>query len=163
MKPIAVLALLLAVGIATYSAAAWAASPPTSTERSLLRQVKTLKAQVAKLQKTDKTQTSAINTIGNIALSDLIYSACSTAVTADAVQGTWQVVDQIAAATQAGKTYFGAQTPVSDSVTGLSQTACQTTNVTRSQALPPTAAQFSALLGNFKSAALRKALRLQHH
>lgn len=155
MKLVALLALVLGVAIATYSAAAWSAPAATPTELKLQKDVRALKAQVAKLQKADKTQNTAINTIGDIALSDLIYSACVTAVTADAVQGTWQIVDQIAAATQAGKTYFGAQTPVSDSVTGLNQTACQTANVSRSQTLPPTSAQFTALLGNFQSALLR--------
>jgi hypothetical protein len=164
MKPIAVLALVLAVGIATYSAAAWSASPPTPTEKQLLRNVATLKAQVAKLQKTQKAQTTAINTIGNLTVASLAYGACETAITADAIQGTWQVVDQIAAATQAGKTYFGAQTPVSDSVLSglLTAPACQAASVTRSQALPPTSAQFSALLGILKSAAFRQSFRLQH-
>jgi phage I-like protein len=164
MKPIAVLALVLAVGIATYSAAAWSAPSATPTEQKLLKNVATLKAQVAKLQKTDKTQNANINTVANIAVSALAYSACSTAVTADAIQGTWQIVDQLSAATQAGKTYFGAQTPVSDSVLSglLTAPACQAASVTRSQALPPTSAQFSALLGVLKSFELRHGFKLQH-
>lgn len=164
MKAIAVLALVLAVGVGTYSATATSAPSATPTEQQLLRSVATLKAQVAKLQKTDKTQNANINTVANIALSALAYGACNTAVTADAIQGTWEVIDQIAAATQAGKTYFGAQTPVSDSVLSglLTAPACQAASVTRSQALPPTAAQFNALLGVLKSAAFRQSYRLQH-
>jgi hypothetical protein len=162
MKLVALLALVLGVAIATYSAAAWSAPTATPTEQKLLKSVASLKAQVAKLQKTDKTQNGNINAIGNIAISGLVYDACVTAVTSDAIQGTWQIVDQIAAATQAGKTYFGAQTPVSDSVTGLTGTACEATSVTRSQALPPTSAQFNALLSNFKAAALRQGFRLRH-
>ena len=143
---------------------ATSAPSATPTEQKLLKSVATLKAQVAKLQKTDKTQNSNINTVANIAVSALAYGACNTAITADAVQGTWQVIDQIAAATQAGKTYFGAQTPVSDSVLSglLTAPACQAASVTRSQALPPTAAQFNALLGVLKSAAFRQSYRLQH-
>lgn len=164
MKAIAMLALVLAVGIGAYSATAMSAPSATPTEQKLLKSVATLKAQVAKLQKTDKTQNSNINTVANIAVSALAYGACNTAITADAVQGTWQVIDQIAAATQAGKTYFGAQTPVSDSVLSglLTAPACQAASVTRSQALPPTAAQFNALLGVLKSAAFRQSYRLQH-
>jgi len=37
-----------------------------------------------------------------------------------------------------GKTYFGAQTPVSDELAG--QSICQLISVPRSQALPPTVA-----------------------
>jgi phage I-like protein len=162
MKPIAVLALVLAVGVATYSAAAWSAPSATPTEKQLLRNVATLKAQVAKLQKADKAQNTAINNVASVAVGSLVYSACSSAITADAVQGTWQVVDQIAAATQAGKTYFGAQTPVADPVlTGLlTQPACQALQVTRSQALPPTAAPFNSLLGVLKGASLRQGFKL---
>jgi len=163
MKPIVLLALVLAVGIATYSAAAWSAAPPSPSEKQLLKDVKTLKSQVAKLQKTSKSQTTAINNVANIAVASLAYGACSSALTADAVQGTWQIVDQIAAATQAGKTYFGAQTPVSDPViTGLlTAPACQALQVTRSQALPPTAAQFNALIGMLRGANLRQSFQLQ--
>ena len=165
MKPIALLALVLAVGIATYSAAAWSASPPSPTEKQLLKSVATLKVQVAKLQKSDKTQNTAINNVANVAVASLVYSACATAVTADVVQGTWQIVDQIASATQAGKTYFGAQTPVADPVlTGLlTVPACQALQVARSQALPPTAASFNSLLGVLKGSAFREGFRLQHH
>src|SRR5947207_8564897 len=162
MKPIVLLALVLAVGIATYSAAAWSAAPPSPTEKQLLKDVKTLKSQVAKLQKTSKSQTTAINNVANIAVASLAYGACSSALTADAVQGTWQIVDQIAAATQAGKTYFGAQTPVSDSLPGLTTPVCQDLKVTRSQALPPTAGQFDTLIGVFRAAALRQSLQLHH-
>ena len=162
MKLVALLALVLAVGIATYSAAAWSAAPPSPTERQLLRDVKSLKAQVAKLQKTQKTHATAINNLGDLTVFALVYDACSSAITTDAIQGTWQIVDQIAAATQAGKTYFGVQTPVADSVSGLTTPACQTLKVTRSQTLPPTSAQFSALLGVLKSTSLRQGFRLEH-
>ena len=162
MKYVAVLALAVAVAVGSYAAAAWSAAPQSPTERQLVRDVKTLKAQVAKLQKTDKIQTANINTLGNIEGLAIAYAACSTAVTADVAQGTWQIVDQIAAATQGGKTYFGAQTPVSDSVSGLNVPACQALQVARSQGLPPTVAQLDALLGVFRSAQLRQGFRLQH-
>jgi hypothetical protein len=54
------------------------------------------------------------------------------------------VIDQASAATQAGKTYFGPQTPVVDTLGGAP--ICQTIGVNRSQTVPPTAAQLNALL-----------------
>ena len=71
------------------------------------------------------------------------------AITADGLQGTWQVIDQLSAATQGGKTYFGAQTPVSDAIAG--QSICQLISVPRPHALPPTVAPFSALLALFQT------------
>jgi len=73
-----------------------------------------------------------------------IIGACNTAIAADGLQGTWQVIDQLSAATQAGKTYFGPQTPVDDSIGGVH--ICAEIGIPRSQALPPTTAPFSALL-----------------
>src|SRR5438094_10293553 len=112
MKHVALVAAAIAVGVATYSAAALSAAPPSPSEKQLLKDVKTLKSQVAKLQKTSKSQTTAINNVANIAVASLAYGACSSALTADAVQGTWQIVDQIAAATQAGQTHTGDQAPI---------------------------------------------------
>src|SRR5436190_18725858 len=150
MKPVALLAVVLAVGVATYSAAAWSAAPTSPTEKQLLKQVKTLQSQVKTLQKSDKRQNTAIGQIAGFAALGAEYSICSTALTADAVQGTWEIVDQIAAATQAGKNYFGTQTPVSDSLPGLTTPVCQDLKVTRSQALPPTAGQFDTLISVFR-------------
>ena len=65
---------------------------------------------------------------------------CENVVITDALQGTWNVVDQIAQATQAGKTYFGAQTPLAD------KGACTAFKITRSQGVPPTALVFNSLV-----------------
>ena len=67
---------------------------------------------------------------------------CTAVVTADALQGTWAIIDQIATATQAGKTYFGPQTALNDQ--GLCSSGF---GVTRSQTLPPTVAPFASILG----------------
>ena len=85
----------------------------------------------------------------DIAIGVGIIGACNTAITADGLQGTWQVIDQLSTATQAGKTYFGPQTPVSDTIAG--QHICSAIGVTRSQALPPTSAPFSALLALYQT------------
>jgi hypothetical protein len=157
----ALIVVALVAAVATYATTATSAPNAGPTPQSLQRQINTLKSQVAKLQKTQKSQTTAINDAGNLAALSLVFSACSTAVTADAVQGTWQIVDQIAAATQAGKVYFGPQAAVSDAIQGLTAPACQALRVLRSQTLPPTAAQFSALIGILSSSQLQ-GYRPQH-
>jgi hypothetical protein len=160
MKYGALVVIALVAAIATYTATAWSASPPTPTEKKLLKDVKTLKSQVAKLQKDDKTLTANLNDLlGGVSLS-LVLNACTNAVTADAFQGTWQIIDQVSTATQAGKTYFGPQTAVSDSLSGLTAPACQVLQVIRSQALPPTSAQLDALLGVLRASQLTSGYRL---
>lgn len=162
MKYGAFVVIALVAAIATYSATAWSAAPPTPTEQKLQRQINTLKTQVSKLQKDDKTLKANVNDlIGGISLA-LVLNACTNAVTADAFQGTWQVIDQLSTATQAGKTYFGPQTAISDALSGLTAPACQAVQVVRSQALPPTSAQLDALLGVLRSAQLKNGYRLNH-
>ena len=162
MKYGAFVVIALVAAIATYSATAWSAAPPTPTEQKLQRQINTLKTQVAKLQKDDKTLKANVNDlVGGISLA-LVLDACTNAVTADAFQGTWQVIDQLSTATQAGKTYFGPQTAISDALSGLTAPACQAVQVVRSQALPPTSAQLDALLGVLRSAQLKNGYRLNH-
>lgn len=152
MKRIFVLAIA-AVALAVPAAQAHAAgqaSPTAAQFRALQKQVKLLQAQVKTLQKfVPKTcsartcftlpQVSAISAFG--------YEAqiCEQAVIADAFQGTWNVIDQISTATQAGKTYFGAQTPISDSQ------ACSNVGLTRSSGIPPTVAVFSSLVNLLSS------------
>jgi hypothetical protein len=99
---------------------------------ALERRVKTLETNLKKAQ-TDLTAARNVAAIG------LVYSLCFTAVTADALSGTWNVVDQISTATQAGKVYFGPQPVVDD------QESCQALQLTRTQAIPPTLGPFSAL------------------
>ena len=72
----------------------------------LAAQVKTLQKQVKTLQKQVKfaTDETAANYAGD---------ACLTALTTDAFQATWLIIDQIATTAQA-KTYFNAQTPIDD-------------------------------------------------
>lgn len=135
MKRIVVLTLA-AVALAVPAAQANAApakSPTLAQFKSLQRQVTTLQKQVKKLQ----TQTKDLNGFAD-ALIPLL--ACQDVVTTDALQGTWNVIDQISAATQAGKTYFGAQTPIPDAG------SCAAFRITRSQTVPPSAAVFSSLV-----------------
>src|SRR4029450_8179797 len=101
----------LVVAVATYSATAWSAASLTPTEQKLTKDVRVLTAQVAKLQKTQKTDATQVTDTRDPAAGAIALGLCDTAITADALQGTWQIVDQLSAATQAGKTYFGPQAP----------------------------------------------------
>jgi hypothetical protein len=143
------LALAAVVAAGLYATGAWSAAQQTPVEKKLQKDVTVLKAQVKALQANVKKAKTLASDAQDIALGVLVLDACSTALTADGLQGTWQVIDQFSAATQAGKTYFGPQTPVSDAIGG--QPICQLINVPRSQALPPTVAPFRALLGLFQT------------
>ena len=125
-------ALVLAIP-ATQAGAAKQAGPTAAQFRALQKQVTTLQKQVKTLQKQQKdTNGLALGLAGVL--------VCENVVITDALQGTWNVVDQIAQATQAGKTYFGAQTPLAD------KGACASFKITRSQGIPPSAAVFNSLV-----------------
>jgi hypothetical protein len=95
-----------------------------------------------------KTATANINTVGSLAATALLYTVCSDTLTADALQGTWQVLDQVA--TTAGQAArFGPQSPITATLQG--QDVCAGGGVTRSQVVPPTVAGFQALLAGFHS------------
>ena len=144
-----VFVLLALVGVAAYATTAWSASGPTPTEQRLLKDVATLKTQVKTLQKQVKNlDANTLAAVGTLA----ILGVCSTELTTDALQSTWQIVDQMSAALQAGKTYFGAQSPVVTTING--QDWCSLAQVTRSQVLPPTVAQYLALLAPFHASNL---------
>ena len=135
MKRLVVLALAAAT-LAFPAAQANAASSPTPTVaqfKALQKQVKALQSQVKKLQ----TQTKDLTSFTNGLVPLLI---CQDVVTTDLIQGTWNVIDQISAATQAGKVYFGPQTPLPD------KGACAAFRFTRSNVVPPTVAVFSSIV-----------------
>jgi hypothetical protein len=159
-----VLVLCALVGVAVYATGAWSASSPSPTEQRLSKDVATLKSQVKALQSQAKTLKTDVGAT-QIALGEtILLSVCSDEIAADALQGTWQVVDQVSAALQAGKTYFGPQTPVAATVGG--QDICAGAfNVPRSQVLPPTIAAYQALLAQFHSNSFKvftDLLRLHH-
>jgi len=149
MKRFVMLALVSVLAALAMTATAGARDTAlTPTERNLQNQItalqrstKALTKQVATLKKTDK------DLVDGISLA-IVLDECTNALTADALQGTWAVIDQISAATQAGKTYFGAQTPLDDS--GV----CTALGVSRSQVVPPTVAGFNTLLGLLKQSSM---------
>jgi hypothetical protein len=144
MKRVFVLCAL--VGVAAYATGAWSAAPPSPIEQRLSKDVATLKKQV----KTLKTEVGA----DELAIAgSILFSVCSDEITADALQGSWQVIDEVSAALQAGKTYFGPQTPVAATIQG--QDVCGGGGITRSQVLPPTIAEYQALLAEFHTSSLK--------
>jgi hypothetical protein len=129
MKRVLVTALIALVTLAV-AAPAPAADP---TVKSLARQIKVL-------QKDVKTLKAQVTQARAIAATALVYGACSTAVTADALQGTWTFLDQKHA------TGFGPQTPVNDYQT------CQPLRITRAPTqVPPNVSVFSSLLALFNA------------
>jgi hypothetical protein len=138
--------LCAVVGVAVYAATAWSASTADPTVQRLVRDVATLKSQVKKLQAQQKTTTKNLNTAGGLAATGLLATICGDELTADALQGTWQVVDQVATGLGSAAR-FGPQVPVTATLQG--QDVCSVLSITRSQVLPPTVAQFQALLAPF--------------
>jgi hypothetical protein len=147
MKRIVVLTLA-AAALAVPAAQANAAStsgPTLAQFKALQKQVKALQAQVKTLQTwvpTSCTAKTCFTLRGLSGLADFTFTAevCQEAVLADEFQATWNVIDQISTATQAGKTYFGPQTSISDSG------ACALLPITRPSVIPPSAAIFSSLV-----------------
>ena len=142
----ATLALLAVLGAvaAVVTAPAGAATPTEKKIAALTKQMAALNKKVTTLTKQvaaeKKQESEDISVVAAL-------TVCGIAVTADAVSGTWNVIDQISSATQAGKTYFGAQPFLNDSG------ACDVFKVTRSQAVPPTLAAFQALMQLFQAPA----------
>jgi hypothetical protein len=136
---LAAFALVLLVPQAAFAA------PPTNAQ--LAAQIKALQAKVTKQEKTIKTLQTAVKDAGGLAAAGLAFSACGFAITADAVQGTWSVIDQVSINTpNILRTFFGPQTPVNE------QGACTALQVVRTQVVPPTVAAFSALLSLLRPA-----------
>ena len=149
MKTIVALAAILIALAAGLAGQAQAAASPEQRIAALERQVArigalqkratALERRVKKLEAEAKEVNGAMLAFALITVVSLQYTQCLTAVTADAFTGTWNVVDQIAAATQAGKVYVGPQPVVADS------DACTDLKITRQQTVPPSVAPFSAL------------------
>jgi hypothetical protein len=95
------------IAFATRSQAAVSVASADPRIAALQKQVKALQGQVKTLQRRvlDDEDQVTLNFEGD---------TCLGAQVADAIQGTWVTIDQLSAATQAGKTYFGSQAQVND-------------------------------------------------
>jgi hypothetical protein len=116
------------------------AGPTGQRQTPADRKITALTKRVTALEKRVKKAETTLGTTTLIAAAGIVYGGCLAAVTADALNGTWNVVDQIAAATQAGKIYFGPQAPVNDF-----NFCSQAFQITRQTSVPPSVANFSAL------------------
>jgi hypothetical protein len=148
MKRFVVLAVAsLTVALVASGTAGARGTALTPAEKNLQKQLNAVSKNVTTLQKQVKTLTKGVADAGGLAQAAVLLDECSNAVTADALQGTWTVIDQIATAAQA-KTYFGPQTPVDDH--GI----CALFGVTRSQVSPPTVGTYTSLIGLVGGSAL---------
>jgi hypothetical protein len=148
MKRLVVLAVAcLTVALVASGTAGARGTALTPAEKNLQKQLNAVTKDVTSLKKQVKTLTKSVSDAGGLGQAAVLLDECSNAVTADALQSTWQVIDQIATAAQA-KTYFGPQTFVDDH--GI----CALFGITRSQVSPPTIAPFTALIGLVGSSAL---------
>jgi hypothetical protein len=122
--------LVVAVVALVLAAPAGAAKP---TLKSLQAQITVLNKKVKKLQAAEKVDR-------NLAIAGIVYTGCTLAVTADALQGTWMTVDGYVTGT-GHAALFGTQTAVNDYQT------CAAFNITRQRtAVPPSVAVIQALL-----------------
>ena len=147
MKRIVVLMLAVAALAlpAAQANAASSATPSLAQFKALQKQVKALQTQMKAIQKwVPKSCTAStcltlplVSALGAI---NYEVSICQQAVIADAFQGTWNVIDQISAATPAVEPSFGAQTPISDTGT------CADIKIARSSGIPPTVSPFSSIV-----------------
>jgi hypothetical protein len=104
------------------------AGAATPTEKRLTRQVTALQKDVKALKK----QVAELNLLAG-GLAALTF--CNAAITADAFQGTWAVLDQ-----KTGGTPVGPQQTVNDSG------ACNAFSIPRSSAAPPNLNSFHAFM-----------------
>ena len=132
--------LLTLAALLAASMLAAPASGATPAERRLARQVKTLQKQVKALQR-------SVRNVQSIAAGAIVYSACLTAATSDAFQGTWEAIDRHTAYNAHGVDLFQPQTAIADPLN-----SCQRLEVQR-QANPqaePTTSVFAGLLNIFR-------------
>jgi hypothetical protein len=133
VKTALVIALAALLAATLLAAPASGATPP---ERRLARQVKTLQKQVKALQR-------QMRNVQSIAAGAIVYSACTTAATADAFQGTWEAIDR----DTAGPDLFQPQTPIADPLNSCSRLEVQRQ---ANPAAEPTTSVFAALLNIFR-------------
>lgn len=134
---------LVALAVACVLAAPAAAATPT--ERKLSKQIKVMQRQVKVLQGQVKKLRSDMREVQGISASALVFSACSTAATADAFQGTWETIDAINPKV-AEPDKYPVLTPIADPLN-----SCQLLEVQRQPgAVPPTTNVFAALLNIFR-------------
>lgn len=137
-------ALVALVLIGALAAPGTAATP---SNRKLAAQIKVMQRQVKVLQGQVKTLRKQMREVQGVSAAALAFSACSTAATADAFQGTWETIDRNAAGdTPPTPDQYPAQTPIVDPLN-----SCQLLEIQRQPStVPPTTNVFGALLNLFR-------------
>ena len=99
-------------------------------------------ARIAKLERTVKTQQKAIKklqkdvkTANELGLLAAAFAVCSTAITADALQSTWTILNQVP-----GHPVIATQSPVGDAA------VCSKLQVSRPAQVPPNIGPFEQLM-----------------
>lgn len=134
------------VALAVIGALAAPGSAATPSNKKLAGQIKVLQRQVKVLQGQVKTLRTQMREVQGVSAAALAFSACSTAATADAFQGTWETIDRHAAVNVHGPDQYPAQTPVVDPLN-----SCQLLEIQRQpNTVPPTTNVFAALLNLFR-------------
>jgi hypothetical protein len=110
---VASLAALATVSIAIVARPAASAGAGDPRIAVLQAQVKALQAQTKTLTAQTKTLRAQLGDLQSQLNVNFAGDTCLAALSADLVQGTWGVIDQIAQAAQQ-KTYFGPQTQLND-------------------------------------------------
>jgi hypothetical protein len=130
-----------AVALAAIAGLGLVAAPSGSAKGPTLR---SLQGQITSLQKQVKTLKKRVTTAENIGLLALVYSGCSTAVTADAFQDTFTGLDGYFGA-HSLPAYFGTQGALND------YEACVALDIVRAHNQnPPNTNVLRALLDIFK-------------
>jgi hypothetical protein len=149
LKTAVLIALAALLAATTLAAPASAATP---SERRIARQMKSLQGQVKALKNQVKRlqQQMTLRRRSNLSAfagGAYVYSACLTAATADAFQGTWEAIDRHAAYNAHGQDSFPAQAPIADPLN-----SCQQLEVQRvpNPSATPTTDVFAALLNFFR-------------
>ena len=132
----AVFAFALAL---TLALPATAASP---SPKQLAAQIRTLQKQVKTLQKQVKTINTNLNSTAAVAIVALLYGACTSAVTADALQGSNPTVFGTTAVTD--------YSPFTTSGTACGDLGKATAHTVARQPNVPTVNVFQAMLNIFK-------------
>jgi translation initiation factor 6 (eIF-6) len=119
--------------------------PQSASNASLVQTVNNLATRVKALERKTKKLQNAVNVLASELVANYDGDACVVGLTADELQDTWAVIDQVATAAQ-GKTYFGAQTALNDKggCEGLRSPAVP--RLTVSPTTIPTIAAFNPLI-----------------
>jgi hypothetical protein len=143
-----VLATAAALTIFVATAASGASrgqAPQAAANASLVQTVNSLASRVKALERKTKALQSRVAFLTRELSANYAGDACVVGLTADELQDTWGVIDQVATAAQ-GKTYFGPQTALNDKGACEGLSGPTVPRLTVSPTTVPTIAAFNPLI-----------------